>query len=185
MNDVTLVVLAGGKGSRMGRPKSEIAIGGKPILRYLLDQFQWAGPKMLATAPDRERPIGWELFDVEVTDPEPEMGPMGGIITSLSQIKTEWALFATIDMPRIRPEHLAFLVAWASSPRAGTFLDDGTILQPFPCIIHRNARSLIQTHRSVKSLATLPGFQIVPAPLSWPGDSFTNLNTPEDLKDFQ
>ena len=38
MTDVTLAILAGGAGSRMGMPKAELRIGGRPILEHLLDR---------------------------------------------------------------------------------------------------------------------------------------------------
>jgi molybdopterin-guanine dinucleotide biosynthesis protein A len=35
LEQVTLAVLAGGAGSRMGKPKAELDVRGKPILEYL------------------------------------------------------------------------------------------------------------------------------------------------------
>ena len=43
MRNVTLAILAGGQSSRMGAPKANLDVGGKPMLRYLLDQARWAG----------------------------------------------------------------------------------------------------------------------------------------------
>ena len=50
LSNVTLAILAGGEGSRMGKPKGHLEIAGKPILAYLLDQIGWPGPTMLVTA---------------------------------------------------------------------------------------------------------------------------------------
>ena len=51
MRDVTLAILAGGEGSRMGYPKAELASHGRAILPVLLECFQWEGPTLLVTAP--------------------------------------------------------------------------------------------------------------------------------------
>ena len=54
MRDVTLAILAGGEGSRMGYPKGELRLGGRPILPVLLERFAWEGPTLLVTAPGRQ-----------------------------------------------------------------------------------------------------------------------------------
>ena len=59
-DSVTLAVLAGGEGSRMGLPKAELAIQDKPLLTFLLDRLKWPGPTLLVTAPGREHPPGFE-----------------------------------------------------------------------------------------------------------------------------
>src|SRR6478609_398221 len=44
---ITLAILAGGRGSRMGKPKSHLRLHGRPILEYLLQRLAWPGPKLL------------------------------------------------------------------------------------------------------------------------------------------
>ena len=43
LSDVTLAILAGGAGSRMGMPKGQLILNGRPILEYLLDHLDWPG----------------------------------------------------------------------------------------------------------------------------------------------
>ena len=40
MRDVTLAVLAGGRGTRMGGPKGTLILGGKPILQHVVDSMR-------------------------------------------------------------------------------------------------------------------------------------------------
>ncbi|MGA2229554.1 MAG: NTP transferase domain-containing protein, partial [Tepidisphaeraceae bacterium] len=68
LSQVTLAILAGGEGRRMGKPKAELRIDGVPILQYLLQSLQWPGPTLLVTAPSRERPPGSDTFDREAVD---------------------------------------------------------------------------------------------------------------------
>ncbi|MDB5911273.1 MAG: hypothetical protein JWP34_5390, partial [Massilia sp.] len=80
--DVTLAILAGGEGSRMGKAKGLLRVGpepGQPILGYLLNRLAWRGPTMLVTAPGRDHPPGWEQFDRELIDPEAGGGPLRGV----------------------------------------------------------------------------------------------------------
>src|SRR5688572_21426156 len=110
MNGVTLAILAGGEGSRMGMPKAELCLGGRPILKYLLDRMAWDGPTMLVTAPGRERPTGHELFGREFVDPVAGLGPLRGVMTALEQAETDVVIVATVDMPGVGGEQLRWLV---------------------------------------------------------------------------
>src|SRR4051794_29668278 len=98
-SNITLAILAGGAGSRMGRAKGELRIAGEPILEYLLDRFDWPGPTMLVTAPGREHPTGWARFTREVTDPVSDQGPLRGILTALENATTEVVIVTPVDMP--------------------------------------------------------------------------------------
>ena len=93
-HDVTLAVLAGGEGSRMGRPKGELLVRGRPILVHLVEQLAWRGPTLLVTAPGRERPAGGERFDREVVDAVAGEGPLRGLLTALEAATTEIVLSA-------------------------------------------------------------------------------------------
>src|SRR5690242_5929498 len=108
--DCTLAILAGGEGSRMGKPKALLHVRGQPILQYLLARFRWPGPTLLVTAPSRERPPACERFDREVVDPVPGQGPLRGVLTALDSIATETLVVATVDMPEVSPAQLQWLL---------------------------------------------------------------------------
>src|SRR5256885_5263746 len=106
---VTLALLAGGKGSRMGGPKGSLEVRGEPILEYLLDRFAWRGETMLVTAPGIARPRGAERFDREVVDPVAGLGPLRGVLTALENATTEIVVVATVDMPGVGREQLLWV----------------------------------------------------------------------------
>jgi molybdopterin-guanine dinucleotide biosynthesis protein A len=115
---VTLAVLAGGEGSRMGLSKGLLSIHGEPILAYLLRQIAWPGPTMLVSAPGREHPPGCERFSVEVVDPQAQ-GPLRGILTALEDLATPLVVVLTVDMPGVRMEQVRWLIDHlATQPRA-------------------------------------------------------------------
>jgi molybdopterin-guanine dinucleotide biosynthesis protein A len=195
LSHLTLAILAGGEGSRMGKPKGELWIHGTPILSYLLDRFQWPGPTLLVTAPGREHPPGWESFSREVVDPVAGQGPLRGVLTALEASQTSAVLVATVDMPEVGPEQLKWLVAawdgwnypWGiMAHRRG----DPNRIEPFPCIVHAAAADLIRERLrmgepSVRSLARLPSFGLLECPVQWPDRVWTNLNRPEDFAAWQ
>src|ERR1700721_4778762 len=89
MAAVTLAVLAGGEGRRMGLPKQNLEINGRPILEFLLNQFAWPGPTLLVTAPSRRHPPGAHLFYAEAVDAIENQGPLRGVLTALENASTD------------------------------------------------------------------------------------------------
>jgi molybdopterin-guanine dinucleotide biosynthesis protein A len=187
---VTLAVLAGGEGSRMGRAKGELQIGDEPISAYLLRQIAWDGPTMLVTAPGRERPPGAERFGREVVDPVAGQGPLRGVLTALEHATTPIVVIATVDMPGVHGEHLRWLVERLDrTPDAvGLMLSRGSDVEPFPHVCRAGAadavRARIESDQlSVRRLVDEARVRADAAP-SWPEDVWTNLNRPDDLDAF-
>lgn len=204
----TLALLAGGEGSRMGMPKGELVVSGEPILRYLKRRFQWPGPTLLVTAPGREHPTGWELFEREAVDPVGGFGPLRGILTALENAVTERVMVMPVDMPGLAAEQLrwlasAFDILHARRPdlcglmtcRAiGDDASDPMVrverrVEPLPAAFHRNAAAPIRVrleagHGSVHALAAVPGFLVMDSPRGWGEGTWVNLNRPEDLRQY-
>lgn len=187
MKDVTLAILAGGAGSRMGKPKGELLVAGKPILKYLLDRFVWAGPTLLVTAPGREHPPGWRGFAAEAVDPVANQGPLRGVLTALENVTSERVLVTTVDMPSLDRMHLKWLVEHSRAEI--TMLRRGDQIEPFPSF-YRTAsapmiRSQIDAGRlSVQALSRRAEVEVVPAPSEWDDAVWMNLNRPEDFEAF-
>lgn len=203
--NITLAVLAGGEGARMGRPKAELTVAGVPILRWLIKRWRWDGPTLLVTAPGRAKPPGAEAFEREVSDAVAGEGPLRGLATALAAARTPILVVATCDMPLIEPEQLSWLAeellrrrgsAWmlmTRGPRGEEQAAPGQEAQgeiePFPCAVQRAGRKAIERHlatgaRSLHSLASLAGVEIAPAPSHWTDESFTNLNHPHEYEAF-
>jgi molybdopterin-guanine dinucleotide biosynthesis protein A len=186
--DITLGVLAGGEGSRMGCPKAQIRVADEPILSYLLRQLKWPGPTLLVTAPGRTRPAGAEYFDREVVDPVARAGPLRGLLTALEQSRTNRLVVATVDMPAITIHQLGFLVNQLeiAADSQAILLDRAGQIEPFPSIYRREAvdavRELLASNvRAVRALAGDRRVRVIPAPDDWPAMVWTNLNLPSDL----
>src|SRR5688572_30504490 len=192
LSDVTLAVLAGGEGSRMGRPKAELQVAGVPILRHLLRRFDWPGPTLLVTAPGRERPPGQELFGREAVDPSFGQGPLRGILTAIENAQTTSLVAVAVDMPFVEREQLTWLASELQGrPEALAIMTlqrdaEAAQLQPFPSALRAEAaapvrRLLEANRRSLHSLLDCPGVVAVEAPAAWDARTWTNLNSPGDL----
>jgi molybdopterin-guanine dinucleotide biosynthesis protein A len=191
--NITLAVLGGGAGSRMGGPKSLLTVNDQAILIYLLRRLAWTGPTLLVTSPNREHPPGWEQFDREVVDAVADQGPLCGLVTALDAAATDIVVAVTCDMPLIEQQQLLWLAAQLRDrPRIlGAMLShDERQIEPFPCAMRKAAISLLRerlasSDRSIHSLATLPQFVLISAPSDWPAETWTNLNHPQDLEAFE
>jgi molybdenum cofactor guanylyltransferase len=195
LSAVTLAVLAGGCGTRMGLAKSRLQIEGTPILAWLLEKLQWPGPTLLVTAPAVAHPPGSERFDREVIDPADGLGPLRGVLTALENMTTPIAAVVTVDMPAVKREMLAWLIEAADARPAYNGLmcavnrGKEKDIEPFPSVFRAAGRPSVAQQlslgrRSVQGLLSQESFHWVDAPAQWPHDAWTNLNTPEDLAMF-
>lgn len=184
LNDVTLAVLAGGAGSRMGRPKGLLEVDGRPVLSFLLERLSWPGPTLLVTAPGRQRPPGREKFDKEVVDPVADEGPLRGVMTALEHATTDVTVVVAVDMPGATPDDLAWLAgqlaerpdAWiVMASRAGR-------IEPLPCAVRAVASDLVASRlasgrRSLHGLADDARVVVANADAR-DGGAWLNANTP-------
>ena len=186
-SDITLAILAGGEGSRMGKPKGELVLRGRPMLEYLLERFDWPGPTMLVTAPGRAHPPGWEKFSREVVDPVSGQGPLRGILTALENATTEIVVVTPVDMPFVERTHLEWMVDQLGDS-LGVMSSHEDQVEPFPSAFSTNAIDVIREHLErngrVFQLTKLDRFKCVAAPSDWTPKLWTNLNTPSDLHDL-
>ncbi len=107
----TLVVLAGGRGVRLGGlPKGLIRLenGDTTIERVL--ELSRGGPSFVST----NHPEWYERLDVPlIADVVPDKGAPGGVVTGLAIAPTEWVTFVACDMPFVTREMIAELHAHA------------------------------------------------------------------------
>jgi molybdopterin-guanine dinucleotide biosynthesis protein A len=189
LREVTLAVLAGGRGERMGGPKSQLQIGGVAILQYLLERLQWPGPTLLVTGAGNEQPPGHERFNREVTDAVAGEGPLRGVLTALDATTTERAAAVTVDMPNVTREQIEWLLDQARDADAASVsrvIGGVARIEPFPCILRTSLRETIKRRleagqRSMHGLVEDVG-TVFAAPASWGDQVWLNLNHPDDLR---
>jgi molybdenum cofactor guanylyltransferase len=191
----TLVILAGGLGTRMGTPKSLLQLDNKPISAWLLDRIAWPGPTMLVTSPALPHPPGADSFAQCAVDPQDGQGPLRGILTALENLSTEMMVVIPVDMPNIQRHQLAWMLEMLVPRQAvhGIMCRVGSAdqdIEPFPSAYRAGAkdavvRRIATGRRSMRQLFSQPNFLTVVAPKDWPPETWTNLNDPESLRLFQ
>ena len=125
MSDAPLgVVLAGGRGSRLGGGKATVALADRPLLLWALDALRPVVAEAVVVAKPRT-PLP-ALDDVEVwREPQEGFHPRHGIVHALRRAGGRTLLVVPVDMPLVPPALLALLLDAVSAgvpaaiPRAG------------------------------------------------------------------
>ncbi len=103
------VVLAGGRGSRLGGAKATVALAGRPLLFWAFDSLRpVVGEAVVVAKPGTELP---PLTDVEVwREPQEGFHPVHGILHALRRAGDRTIVVVPVDMPLVPPALLARLL---------------------------------------------------------------------------
>tara|TARA_R110002049_G_scaffold248695_11_gene423188 strand:- start:407 stop:991 length:585 start_codon:yes stop_codon:yes gene_type:complete len=105
--DITGIILAGGKSSRMGTDKSFLSLKGKPFVQYSIDALKPLVSEIIIVS-DNEAYNGFGLK--RVNDIIKNAGPVSGIYSGLEASTTEYNLILSCDIPLINSEILEKLI---------------------------------------------------------------------------
>jgi len=94
----TVIILAGGKSSRMGEHKACMLLRGKPLIRYAIDLAGSLSAGIIISA--NEHRAEYDGFPV-VKDILPVSAPLAGIHAGLKSSRTDWNLVLSCDMPNL------------------------------------------------------------------------------------
>ena len=104
--DITGVILVGGKSRRMGRDKAFLDFGGHPLVERVLDLFRECFGRVVLVGDRQER------FDSYGLPVLPDLYPgsaLGGLYTGLTQAETDHIFVASCDIPYPSREVLRLL----------------------------------------------------------------------------
>ncbi|BAZ69536.1 molybdopterin-guanine dinucleotide biosynthesis protein A [Fischerella sp. NIES-4106] len=120
-DQLTAIILAGGKSTRMGRDKALIPIEDVPMLQRICQIAEACTNQVYVVTPWPERyqdllppksQFVREVLLPEETGNEPKThGPLVGFSQGLTQVKTDWVLLLACDLPNLRVEVLQEWIA--------------------------------------------------------------------------
>lgn len=128
-SSATLVgaVLCGGRSSRFGSDKALALIDGVPMGRVVADALRQAGADPVVAVGGTAGPaLGLPV----IADRSPGEGPLGALATVLTWAATGLVLVVPCDLPLLRGEHLAPLVAGTESGRRAAIAEVAGRPQP-------------------------------------------------------
>lgn len=202
LQDITGVVLAGGRGSRMGGvDKGLQPFGGVPLALHTLQRLQ---PQVGTTLINANRNLtvyasfGAPVWPDSLAD---YAGPLAGFLTALERCATPWLLTVPCDTPLFPTDLAARLaaaataqgadIAMAAAPQAD---DAGQVRvrpQPVFCLLRATLHQSLEKFtasggRAIRAWASQHACAVVP--FDAPGDdprAFCNANTLAELDALQ
>ncbi|BAO44945.1 molybdenum cofactor guanylyltransferase MobA [Thiolapillus brandeum] len=130
--DITAMILAGGRGTRMGgRDKGLVPLGNRPMIAHVLQAIRPQVGNLIINANrnlSRYADFGFPVISDEL---EGFQGPLAGILAGLQSVPTPWMLCIPCDVPGIPHDLVARLILAQEEQQADmAVVHDGDRLQP-------------------------------------------------------
>ncbi|MCP3866898.1 MAG: molybdenum cofactor guanylyltransferase [Gammaproteobacteria bacterium] len=184
--DITVVVLAGGKGRRMGgQDKGLLEIDGRPMIRLLLDKLTPQTNSILINA-NRNTELYREFGYPVVPDSlKGYQGPLAGFLSAMAAASTPYILTLPCDGPLIPADYVSKMAGTLSEESASeiTVAHDGKRMQPVYALIPVHLQTdlekfLSEGERKIDLWYSRHQFAL--ADFSHCPTAFRNINTPQD-----
>lgn len=189
MTATTGVVIAGGRGRRMGlRPKGLASLRGEPLIVHVLHRLAPQVTKLMVNANDDEMRAflvaqGHRVIADRMSG---HLGPLAGLHAALAEADTDWIATAPCDAPFLPPDLVERLRSGATA--ASSRLAYACALDrqhPLFCLIHKSLLPEIERYLITGERRVITWFESVGATAVGFDDeprAFENINTPDDLE---
>ena len=185
LSDLTLIVAAGGKSTRMGQDKRFLPLDGEPLLARTLRKGRAAGFHSIVLAAEGAQEelttLAAEYGAMLVTDENPAQGPAAAIAAGLSAAETEWSLVLSGDMPFYDFELVRTLLPYADGDTQVILPTLSGYWQPLAALYQRDAGAVFATAiaRGDRKLGIiLRELTVREVPLTVDAGMLLNVNTP-------
>jgi molybdopterin-guanine dinucleotide biosynthesis protein A len=182
--EITGIILAGGKSSRMGQDKSMMMFHGRPLILNAINIIQDFCDRVVISSDNPAHGFtGCEIWPDEF----PVQAPMSGICTCIRRSFTAWNIILSCDMPLVEPALFRHLIG-----ECGDY--DVVIpvhrlgLEPLCGLYNRSAVPLLESSMAIGQYsmqrlihsANHKLIRIEPELDYYREDMFVNINTWED-----
>lgn len=190
--NISGIILAGGKNSRMGANKAFLEIDGISLIKKTINIYRRIFNEIIIVTND---PLAYiEFADaVIVTDIYKNKGPMGGTYSGLFYAKNPYAFVAACDMPFLNKDFIIYMIEKTGKHDVIVpELPEG--FQALHAIYSRNCLSHLKRMIDADKLKISGFYKEIRLlsikeekikPFNKDGRLFLNINTPQDLKAHQ
>jgi molybdopterin-guanine dinucleotide biosynthesis protein A len=178
----TAVILCGGKSSRMGFDKSLLQVEGEFVLLRTVKQLQKLFPKILLVTDQRTKfPSVFSQVDI-IEDHYVEKGPLGGLVTGLEEIETEYLFLLACDIPNVTVDLIRDLAYHLPDYQTILCKQNGR-LEPLFAFYHRSCLPIFQQQLQTRNWQITKEFHRFSKKIISLEQSTTldNVNTPKEL----
>lgn len=188
LTEVTGVVLAGGRSTRMGgQDKGLIELNGLPLFEHVIRKLAPQVNDVVISA-NRNRAKYQSVGLTVLSDTLPDHpGPLAGMLSLIKQLHSEWFLFCPCDTPNI-PEDLASRLWEQKGDASALWVNDGERDHPTIALLHKKLTAPLESYlasgerRVMVFLREVGGHAVL-----FPNQkqNFVNINSPEDLAQWE
>ena len=197
-DDITAIILSGGKSLRMGTNKSFLKIGDKTVIERMRDLLQSMFKEviLITNEPDDYKFLGLPIYE----DVFRYRGPLAGIHSGLKNSKKNLNFIISCDLPLMTKEMINYLIEYKTDKLITIAKADGFIQQlagkySKEClspaekilkeVVNNENRNVVQKKRkcNVLSLIDIVGAEIISAESLpfYSEDLYFNMNRTEDF----
>lgn len=181
----SMIVLAGGKSSRMGTDKADLSIGNRTFLQIQIEKGRQLGIEDIQISGYR----GTNCDIPATPDRFPGKGPLGGLEACLRQAKHDKCLVLSVDVPLVPVEELENLLNVSrKSDASAVILKNGQREQPLVAVYDRSLADsmlaeIVEGKGSVFSFLNKVGYAVYQS--FAPEIYLMNINTVDIYDDMQ
>jgi len=185
LKNTGLIILAGGKSSRMGRNKAFLELGELTLIERIINMGKEAGITEIIVVTNEIKK--YEFLDVKiVNDYYPGMGPLAGIHSGLIHSKHLNNFVIPCDMPFVATDIINILLLNQTDCQVVVPMMDGKY-QPLTAIYTRDCIPFIEQLLKEKISKVIRLYDLVKTCYIELKDdtNFFNINTPDDFLQAQ
>ena len=188
--NITGLVLAGGRGQRMGGVDKGLALlDGRPLVEHVLDRLQPQVGQLMISANRNPEHYARYAHPVVGNRLEGFAGPLAGLEAGLATCATPYLASAPCDSPFLPPDLVARLADALTAARASIAVArTGDQLHPVFSPIRCYALPDLQAFTRAggrRMESWLQRLKWVACPFDDVPDAFANINTPDELRAHQ
>ena len=186
-HDITGVVLAGGRGKRMGGvDKGLVDLHGRPMVMHVIDALHPQVGGIIINAnrnADQYEALGYEVISDIVGD---YFGPLAGMASAMQAVSTAYVLTIPCDSPMIEDDLAVRLYRALEHEKAdASVAHDGERMHPVFALLKRDLLPSLQSYLESgerKIDRWLNQHRLAVAYFRDKPDAFLNVNNPDDRR---
>ena len=187
--NITGIVLAGGKSSRMGSDKGMIMLNGKKFIQHILKALSPNVDEIIIIANNTNYDdLGYKVY----IDLIKERGPLAGIYTGLTESKTEKNLIVSCDIPFITSDLIKHIIDNSDSAEITVPVFNGNI-EPLCGVYSKSITDKIYSlllkdelkMHNVLNYFTTNKIEILNGEKLYAKNLLVNINTPAELAEYK
>lgn len=183
---MTGIILIGGKSTRFGRDKVVAPVGDKLLIEHVIEVIEPLFENVLLIGHKRDDLRGLPVIE----DLRPGCGPLGGIYTALSAVKSQRIFVFAADMPNLNKQFISYMISvsddhdivipvWSQGREPLHAIYNKRILPVVKTLLDEDLFKIFNLLNRVDTF-TIP--EDVIREFGMPEKMFANINTLHDIK---